>query len=312
MKSNNLNIIDLIHNIYIYKLENNSLDRPSELVMHKVLFFVYALFYKKYSIELFIPNFESWTYGPVEIRYRKIHNNCSIDCKSFFNICNLNNEQTIFLNSIIEKLLKTNIWDLVDWSHSTLAYQNGLSNPNKAINNKDIQKIKFNQKENRQYCVSNILGKQKPNNEFYTPSAPIINLIKKLNIPKNKVIWCPFDLGDSEFVKQLTNYGYKVIYSHIKNGQDFYKYEPNEHWDVIISNPPFSKKRLLIERCETFKKDFCLLYGATIFSQSMGDTLNRCKFLFIQNNIKFTTINDQNKSFQCCWVMNKNFKYLKD
>lgn len=151
---------------------------------------------------------------------------------------------------------------------------------------------------------------QKTNNEFYTPSYTVEELINDiLSIPKNKIIWCPFDTKDSNFVKVFTKLGYKVIYSHIETGQDFYKYEPKEKWDVLISNPPFSKKRLLIERCQSFNKPFCLLYGATIFSQSMGNTLNKCDFYFIQKSIRFLTKNNEKKSFQCCWVFNKGFPW---
>ena len=53
------------------------------------------------------------------------------------------------------------------------------------------------------------------------------------------MIWCPFDKEESWFVKLISEKN-KVIYSHIDNGQDFYNYEPTEHWDCIISNPPFS------------------------------------------------------------------------
>lgn len=162
------------------------------------------------------------------------------------------------------------------------------------------------------YTIANILGHQKSNNEFYTPKQTVIDLIEKIKLPKNKIIWCPFDKSNSEFVIEFKKHNYKVIYSHIDNDQDFYNYEPDEHWDIIISNPPFTTKRLLIERCESFKKDFCLLYGCTIFSQSMGNTLNRCDYWFIQNNIKFTTNEQTFKSFQCCWVTNKNSKLLKE
>jgi hypothetical protein len=66
---------------------------------------------------------------------------------------------------------------------------------------------------------------------------------------------------------------------------------------------------MLIERCEAFKKPFCLLYGATICSQSMGNTLNRCKFHFIQRNVKFHLPTGEHKSFQCLWLFNKDFPW---
>lgn len=78
-------------------------------------------------------------------------------------------------------------------------------------------------------------------------------------VPKNAVVWCPFDKENSEFVKQLTANGNKVIHSHISAGQDFYTYEPNEHWDCIISNPPFGGKRQIFERALSFNKPFALI-----------------------------------------------------
>lgn len=78
-------------------------------------------------------------------------------------------------------------------------------------------------------------------------------------VPKNAVVWCPFDKENSEFVKQLTANGNKVIYSHISDGQDFYTYEPNEHWDCIISNPPFGGKRQIFERALSLNKPFALI-----------------------------------------------------
>lgn len=159
------------------------------------------------------------------------------------------------------------------------------------------------------YSISNILSGQKKNDEFYTSKETVEDLIKVLDIPKDWIIWAPFDTEESEFVKQLSK-KWKVIYSHISQGKDFYEFEPKE-WNIIISNPPFSKKRLLIERCLSFKKPFILLYGATIFSQSMGNTLNLCDFYFIQKNCKFTGKENETRSFQCCWILNKGNKNIK-
>lgn len=169
------------------------------------------------------------------------------------------------------------------------------------------------ERESTKYSLRNILGFQKPNDEFYTSKETVLQLIKILKLPKTFTIWCPFDKSNSEFVINFRKKGWKVICSHINDDKlknhDFYKYTPSKKWDVIISNPPFSKKRILIERCLKFKKPFCLLYGSTIFSQSMGNTLNKCAFWFIQNNCKFTTQKPNVcKSFQCCWLMSKDFK----
>ena len=50
-------------------------------------------------------------------------------------------------------------------------------------------------------------------------------------------------------------------YSHIDDGQDFFTYEP-KHWDIMISNPPFSKKDKVLRRAYEFEKPFALLLPA--------------------------------------------------
>ena len=80
--------------------------------------------------------------------------------------------------------------------------------------------------------------------EAYTPSYGVKPIIKY--IPSDAVIWCPFDTIESEFVKQISKTN-KVIYSHISDGKDFFTYEPHEHWDMIVSNPPFKNKRELFK-----------------------------------------------------------------
>ena len=92
--------------------------------------------------------------------------------------------------------------------------------------------------------------------EYYTPQYAVLPIIKYL--PKDAVVWCPFDTPNSEFVLALQEHGFKVEYSHIITGQDFYKYEP-EHWDIILSNPPFTGKAEIFKRCLSFNKPFALL-----------------------------------------------------
>jgi hypothetical protein len=78
--------------------------------------------------------------------------------------------------------------------------------------------------------------------------------IDMAKIPKQKVIWCPFDYKKSNFVTVFKNNGYKVINSHIYSGKDFYKFRPKQHWDIIVSNPPFRNKYKLLKRLLVFNK----------------------------------------------------------
>lgn len=92
--------------------------------------------------------------------------------------------------------------------------------------------------------------------ERYTPRYAVLPIIKYLH--KGKIVWCPFDTRNSEFVIALSETGFEVVFSHIYTGQDFYEYEP-PHWDIIVSNPPFRNKRQVFQRCLSFGKPFALL-----------------------------------------------------
>lgn len=98
--------------------------------------------------------------------------------------------------------------------------------------------------------------KAKISDEKYTPAYAVLPIIEY--IPKDSIVWCPFDTDNSEYVIALKEAGFQVVCSHIFTGQDFFHYEP-DYWDVIVSNPPFSGKRQIFERCLQFGKPFALL-----------------------------------------------------
>jgi hypothetical protein len=101
-----------------------------------------------------------------------------------------------------------------------------------------------------------ILYNKNGDDEAYTPEYGVFPILKY--IPRNFVVWCPFDKSDSAFVKLIRKTN-EVVYSHIENGQDFFEYEPIVKWDCIISNPPFKGKRKFFERALSFNKPFALL-----------------------------------------------------
>lgn len=103
--------------------------------------------------------------------------------------------------------------------------------------------------------------------EYYTPAYGVEPLLEY--IPKNAVVWCPFDKKDSEFVKQISRQGNEVVFSHIDFGQDFLSYEPAQKYDMIISNPPFSLKTIILKRCLALGKPFAILTTAMWFNDAM-------------------------------------------
>lgn len=139
------------------------------------------------------------------------------------------------------------------------------------------------------------------NDECYTPAYGVTPIIKY--IPKDKIIWCPFDTDDSEYVKQLKANGNTVVHSHISEGKDYYTYEPKQ-WDIMISNPPFTNKRGIFERALSLGKPFALLMSNTWLNDAAPKQLfkdkqlqllmfdKRIKFLnngIVQNKITFSS-----------------------
>lgn len=132
-----------------------------------------------------------------------------------------------------------------------------------------------------------ILYSKGSNDECYTPRYVVTEILPYL--PKDKVVWCPFDTEESEFVKVLSEEGFQVVNSHISYGQDYYTYEP-KYWDIIVSNPPFTNKRKIFERAMSFNKPFALLMSNTWLNDSAPKVLFREKdlqLLMFRNRIKF-------------------------
>ncbi len=103
----------------------------------------------------------------------------------------------------------------------------------------------------------NNMGGYPESDEKYSPEYIVEAIVGY--IPEDATIWCPFDTEESAYVKVLRSHGLEVIHSHIWNDQDFYSYEPTQHWDVLISNPPFKDKKEIFRRALDLGKPFALL-----------------------------------------------------
>ena len=101
------------------------------------------------------------------------------------------------------------------------------------------------------------LTSDRTDDSLFSPYYIVDHIIKYL--PKNKKIWCPFDIEEwSAFSVRLKENGFDVVSTHIDKGQDFFDYEPDK-WDIIVSNPPFSTKDKVLERLYSFNKPFAIL-----------------------------------------------------
>lgn len=149
----------------------------------------------------------------------------------------------------------------------------------------------------------------KASDEVYTPAYAVKPLIKYIkNFNPNATIWCPFDLKFSNYVKIFEEEGFKVIRSHIDEGQNFFYYEPEEHYDVIISNPPFSCKDAVLKRLSELGKPYAMLLPVpTLQGQSRFPYMKNIQYLGFDKRINYykdisMTKTQDGVSFGSCYL----------
>jgi len=131
------------------------------------------------------------------------------------------------------------------------------------------------------------------------------NRIKEY-IPKNKIIWSPFycDGKQKEYFKDM---GFDIIHEN----KDFFSYVPK--YDLIIDNPPFSKKKEVLMRLKELDKPFMLIAPSMLISYKYFQELYKDEIQIIipEKRICFKNLNNNKKnytppfaSFYYCYKMN--------
>ena len=139
----------------------------------------------------------------------------------------------------------------------------------------------------------------KESDERYTPEYAVLPLLEFMNPFRKKIIWCPFDTEESEFVKVFKEEKFNVVYSHLDYGQNYYSYEPKE-WDIMISNPPFSHKKETFERALSFNKPFALLMTLDWLRDAAPKRLFKNKdlqLLMFEERIKYKNVTEDKIDF---------------
>ena len=155
------------------------------------------------------------------------------------------------------------------------------------------------------------------NDEYYTPSYAVYPIIKKLKA--GSTVWCPFDKEDSNFVKVLNENGFRVIHSHIFDGQDFFDMKVPE-CDYIISNPPYSLKGEVFKRLYDIGKPFAMLINFQgIFDHKDRFELfkhNRVEMLWLSPRVNYIKENGSNPSgvpfqsgYLCSGICDKQLEF---
>ena len=145
--------------------------------------------------------------------------------------------------------------------------------------------------------------KQGNSNDFQTPPYALTPLYPFLS--KEWIIWeCASGRGN--IVRALEKKGYSVIPSDVLTGQDFLHWQPEAHWDCIVTNPPYSIKQEFLERCYALGKPFALLLPLTTFETAKRQALFRrygLEVIFFPNRINFETPSGKGESswFATAW-----------
>lgn len=152
----------------------------------------------------------------------------------------------------------------------------------------------------------------KASDEVYTPAYAIKPLVKYIqSFNPNATIWCPFDLEYSKYIEVFKAAGFKVIHSHIDEDKNFFFYEPEEEYDVIISNPPFSQKDAVLKRLYELDKPYAMLLPVpTLQGQARFPYMKDIQYLGFDKRINYykdtaMTKTQDGVSFGSCYLCRK-------
>ena len=121
--------------------------------------------------------------------------------------------------------------------------------------------------------------------ECYTPESAVIPLLEHLD--KNLTYYEATSGKSSNIVNFMRAQDFNVVSS---NGLDFLN-DKLPYFDVVLTNPPYSKKDKFIEKCYGLKKPFALLLPvSSIQGKKRGFMFNKngIEILVLNNRIDFT------------------------
>ncbi len=138
----------------------------------------------------------------------------------------------------------------------------------------------------------------KGSDNFQTPDWPVellVNKIKETNGRDcfyNKRVWEPA-CGRGNIVSYLLSRDIDAFGTDINREpkQDFLTFDPPyKYFDVIITNPPFSKKTSFLKKCYELKKPFALLLPYSTLETEARQELfkkNGLQVLFLPKRVDF-------------------------
>ena len=96
-------------------------------------------------------------------------------------------------------------------------------------------------------------------------------------------VWEPA-CGEGNLVRRFQEKGVDVVGSDILEGHNFFIWQP-EHWNVIVTNPPYTAKFEWLSHCYYLKKPFALLLPV----ETLGAF--KAQRLFMQHGLELILMN---------------------
>jgi len=143
-------------------------------------------------------------------------------------------------------------------------------------------------------------SKDTEKDDYMTPKSVWESILQY--IPKDKVIWEAF-YGDGKSGEYLRELGLEVIHEDI----DFFT---ENRGDVVVSNPPFSKKMEVLTRLKQLNKPFMLVLPAsTLGTKTLQKLFPDIQLIIPDGRISFIKNGSKTNgvwfaSFIYCWGIN--------
>ena len=144
---------------------------------------------------------------------------------------------------------------------------------------------------------------QDMDSDNYTTNGEEWRRIKQF-IPRTKKIWSPF-YCDGKQKQHFNEMGIDIIHE----DEDFFQHNKGE---IVVDNPPFSKRREILERLHNLDKPFILILPSMMLGYKYFQILFKQDLQIIVpcTRIKFKHLNSSNKNytppyacFYFCWKM---------
>jgi hypothetical protein len=133
---------------------------------------------------------------------------------------------------------------------------------------------------------------------YETPDSALDLILEKID--KSLVIWEPF-YCTGRSGEYMRSKGYTVIHEN----KDFFTYEPDSY-DIIVTNPPYSKRAPIFERLKYLNKPFSVLVPiSTICNQYFTcHEFGMPSFIIPKKRVQFLNNGALRKkvSFDAVWV----------